>query len=68
MKMSRLILAALCLTLISCGAIYGPVKEVDAFIDAKNDVILQIAKKIEENPTEAGVDEARKIFEARKPI
>lgn len=66
--MFKLILAAaLCLTFIGCGEIYyGPIKEVNAFIDAKNDVILQIAKKIEENPNEASVDEARKIFEARK--
>jgi len=55
-----------CLTFFGCGYIYGPVEEVKAFANEKGNVIVQMGKKIEENPTEAGVDEARKIFEARK--
>ena len=53
-------------TLKVCGFIHGPVEEVKAFITEKDDVILQMSKKIEASPNEAGVDEARKIFEARK--
>jgi hypothetical protein len=51
---------------IGCGRIYGPVEEVKAFADEKEDVISQMGKKLEANPTEAGVDEARKVFEAKK--
>jgi hypothetical protein len=61
--MMLLLILVSCLGSVGCS---GPVKEVKAYIDAKDDVILQMGKKIEENPTEAGVDEARKIFEARK--
>jgi len=57
---------AFCAALVGCGRIYGPVEEVKAFIDAKDEVILQISKKVEAAPTEAGVDEARKVFEAKK--
>jgi uncharacterized membrane-anchored protein YhcB (DUF1043 family) len=36
------------------------------FITAKNKITEEMSKKIEENPTEAGVDEARNLFEFRK--
>jgi hypothetical protein len=61
-----LLVSAFCLTFIGCGRIYGPVEEVEAFAAEKEDVILQMGKKLESNPTEAGLDEARKIFEAKK--
>ncbi len=57
---------AFSLTFIGCGRIYGPVDEVKAFADEKEEAISQMGKKLEANPTEAGVDEARKIFEAKK--
>ncbi len=67
MKKFRLLLVLpFWLTFIGCGMVYGPVEEVRAFADEKEDVILQMGKKLEANPTEAGVDEARKIFEARR--
>lgn len=67
MKTSWLfLLMALCLMAGGCGRIYGPVEEAKAYVNDKEDVILQIGKKLEANPTEAGVDEARKIFDSRK--
>ena len=59
---SLLVLVA-CLASVGCK---GPVEEVKAFLNEKDDVLLQIAKTLEANPTEAGVDEARKAFEAKK--
>jgi hypothetical protein len=61
-----LLVFAFCLTLISCGRIYGPVEEAKGFADEKEEVLTQMSKTLETNPTEAGVDEARKIFEAHK--
>jgi hypothetical protein len=67
MKTLTLILvSAFCLIFVGCGRIYGPVDQVKAFADEKEDVILQISKKLEANPTEAGIDEARKILAAKK--
>jgi hypothetical protein len=65
-KIIILFLFAICLTFAGCGRINGPVKEVNAFADEKEDVLSQFSKILEANPTEAGVDEARKIFEAKK--
>jgi hypothetical protein len=65
-KFSLLLVLAFCLMFIGCGRINGPVEEVKAFADEKEDVLSQMAKKLEANPTEAGVDEARQIFEAKK--
>ena len=64
-NISLFLILAFCLTVIGCG-IHGPVEEVKAFITEKDDVTLQMSKKIEASPNEAGVDEARKVFEARK--
>jgi hypothetical protein len=61
--MTLLMVMAFCLASAACR---GPVAEVKAFLDAKDDVLLQMAQKIEANPTEAGINEARKVFEARK--
>lgn len=52
-----------CLLLVGCK---GPVTEVRAFIDEKSEILLKMSEKIEANPTEAGVDEARQVFEERK--
>ena len=65
-RISLLLVWAFCLTLIGCGRIHGPVEQVKAFADEKEEVISQMGKKLAANPTEAGVDEARKIFEAKK--
>lgn len=55
-----------CFLVCGCSRIYGPVAEVKAFINEKDDVILQISKRIEDSPNEAGVDAARQVFNARK--
>lgn len=62
-KLMFLLVSAVCLASVACK---GPVKEVKTFLDAKDDALAEMAKKIEANPTEAGVNEARKVFEARK--
>ena len=49
--------------LLACG---GPVKELDDYISVQEETILQMDKKIEANPTKAGVDEARKVYESKK--
>ncbi|HEX8247583.1 MAG TPA: hypothetical protein VF599_05320 [Pyrinomonadaceae bacterium] len=65
MKTIALFLALVfCLGLAACSS--GPVKEADELMKAKDEVILEMGKKIEANPTEAGVDEARKLFESKK--
>ncbi len=61
-----LLVFAFCLTFIGCARIHGPVEEVKAFADEKEEVLSQMGKKLEANPTEVGVDEARKVFEAKK--
>ncbi|MGB7203672.1 MAG: hypothetical protein WBD16_15610 [Pyrinomonadaceae bacterium] len=67
MKTVILLLAlATCMAFAGCGYVYGPVKESEAFANDKADVIEQMIKKIQASPTVAGVDEARKIFEAKK--
>lgn len=64
--MTLLWVSVLCLTLVGCGRVYGPVEEVKALMSEKDDVLLHISKKLEANPTKVGVDEARKVFEAKK--
>ena len=39
---------------------------MNAFADEKEAVLTEMSKKIAANPTEAGIDEARKVFEAKK--
>ncbi|MBK6751846.1 MAG: hypothetical protein IPG67_18120 [Acidobacteria bacterium] len=58
---------ALTLNLAGCTYIFGPVKLAQAFTDAKSQVIDEMAKALEKSPTSAGVAEARKAFEAKKP-
>ena len=40
--------------------------EVNAFITENRAVIDEIVKKVDANPSEAGVDEAQKAFDAKK--
>ena len=62
---ARMLLLVLGICLVSAGC-RGPVEEVKAYLNEKDDLISEIAKKLEANPSEAGVDEARKIFDAKK--
>ncbi|HEV8591848.1 MAG TPA: hypothetical protein VGQ55_07075 [Pyrinomonadaceae bacterium] len=52
------------LALFSCSK--GSVKELDAFIGAKDEILSAWAKELDTNPTEAGVDNMRKSFESKK--
>ena len=61
--MGSLLVLVSCLVFAGCR---GPVEEVKSFLNEKDDVFLHMAKKLEANPSEAGVHEARQIFEARK--
>ena len=42
------------------------VEEVRTFVNERSDLIVQMCKKVDEDPTETGVDEARKLFDAKK--
>jgi predicted metal-dependent hydrolase len=59
---------ALFLTVVFCLGLTGCNKdaEVEAFIAENSAVIKEIVSKVEANPTEAGVDEAQKAFDAKK--
>ncbi len=68
METRKLLMLAFCLMFLGCGRIYGPVKEVKAFIEEKEQVIFEMHKKINQSPNQAGIDEARKILNERKAI
>jgi len=53
---------------VFCMALTGCNKdaEVNAFITENRAVIDEIVKKVDANPSEAGVDEAQKAFDAKK--
>lgn len=59
-------LCVVCLALAACARISGPVHEANAFSEEKEAVLTEMTKKLAANPTEAGIDEARKVFEAKK--
>ena len=55
-------MVAFCLALTGCSKD----AEVNAFITENHSVIEEVVKKIDANPTEAGVDDAQKAFDAKK--
>ena len=64
MKATMLLLVlGICLASVGCR---GSVEATKAYLDEKDNLLLQISKTLEANPSEAGVDEARKMFEAKK--
>jgi hypothetical protein len=64
MKATMLLLVlGICLVSVGCK---GPVEEVKTFLNEKDNLLLQITKTLEANPSEAGVNEARRMFEAKK--
>jgi hypothetical protein len=67
MKVIVLMLVAVCfVSLTACGRIYGPVEQSKALMEARDDIISHWSKSIKENPTESGIDEARKYFDSKK--
>ena len=64
MKATMLLLVlGICLVCVGCR---GSVEATKSYLDEKDNLLLQISKTLEANPSEAGVDEARKMFEAKK--
>ena len=61
-KTALFLLVVFCLSLTACSKD----AEVNAFITENHAVIEEIVKKIDANPTEEGVDEAQKSFDAKK--
>ncbi len=67
MKKSYFLLVfAVYFVMTGCGRIHGPVAEVNAFAEEKEGVLSEMVKKIEANPNESGIDDARKVFEGKK--
>lgn len=62
-KIALFLVLVFCLALAACDS--GE-KEVDEYVNLKEETILEMGKKIETSPTVAGVDEARKVFDAKK--
>ena len=63
-KIATGLLMSLCLVLAACG--FNKDSEVSAFITEFDAATNEIVAKIDANPSEAGVDEAQKAFDARK--
>jgi hypothetical protein len=61
-KITIILLAAFCLMMVGCSKD----AEINAFIAENHTVIEDIVKKIDANPSEAGVDEAQKSFDGKK--
>ena len=64
MKATMLFLVlGICLLSVGCR---GSVEATKAYLDEKDNLLMQLSKTLEANPSEAGVDEARRMFEAKK--
>lgn len=61
-KVTLFLLVVFCLGLTGCSKD----AEIEAFITENHSVISDIVQKIDANPSEAGVDEAQKSFDAKK--
>jgi len=61
-KVTLFLIVVFCLSLTACSKD----AEVNAFIAENHSVIEEIVKKIDADPSEKGVDEAQKSFDARK--
>jgi hypothetical protein len=59
-----LLVLAFCLVFVSCN---NHTAEVTAFANERSEVVAQMCQTINANPSEAGIDQARKIFDERKP-
>ena len=62
-KVTLFLLAIFCLSFTACNKD----AEIDAFLTEFESTTAEMAKKIDDNPTSAGVDGAQKAFTARKP-
>ena len=62
-KVTLFLLVVFCLSLTACNKD----AEIDAFLTEFESTTAEMAKKIDDNPSSAGVDEAQKAFTAKKP-
>ena len=58
-----LLVLAFCLVSIGCNR---HAEEVKTFINERSEVVAQMCTRMDASPNAAGMDEARKIFDARK--
>lgn len=58
-----LLVLAFCLVSIGCNK---HAEDVQSFINERSEVVAQMCTKIDASPNGTGIDEARKIFDARK--
>jgi len=65
-QLATLSLLVIAISLSACSRIYGPVKELNAYLDAKDALLTEWAKALDAHPDEQGVDACRKAFDARK--
>lgn len=65
-KLRTLSILLFSLTIIGCGFVYGPVKEVDAYVAVKEPLFDEMQKVVKADPTEAGVEKARKLWDGKK--
>ena len=66
MKKRVFSVAVILAAVVGCSYIYGPVKEVDAYIAVKEPAFEEMGKIIKAEPTEAGVDKAVKLWDSKK--
>ena len=62
-KVTLFLLAIFCLSFTACNKD----ADIDAFLTEFESTTAEVAKKIDENPSSAGVDEAQKAFTTKKP-
>lgn len=63
---SLLLFVVVCVMFVGCARISGPVEQVKAYVDEKEDTLVQMGKKLDANPGEVGFDDAKKVFESKK--
>lgn len=64
-KATLFMIIAFCLALVGCTD-SNKNAEVEAFITAQTAMVSEMIKQIDEDPTAEGVNEARKVFDAKK--
>lgn len=65
-KITTVLVISIIFATVGCSKIYGPMKELDAYIAVKDAILSDWAKNIDANPNQQGVAACRKTFEARK--
>ena len=66
LKLRPLLVLFVSLTIIGCGYVYGPVKEVEAFGNAVEPFMEELQKTVAADPSVAGVNKAAKLWDSKK--